>query len=136
MMSYATPSELRARLGATIFAEIYPEETDASPDLESSAAEIDGAIASRYRLPVTGERSLALLRDWTLTLTEERAYARAAGSTFAEKVKERVAQVRKYLDLIRAGGFKFPDAEERSEGSVAFATVREPVFGRENMKGF
>ncbi len=135
-MSYATPSELRARLGATIFAEIYPEETDASPDLESSAAEIDGAIASRYRLPVTGERSLALLRDWTLTLCEERAYARAAGSTFAEKVKERVAQVRKYLDLIRAGEFKFPDAEERSEGSVAFATVREPVFGRENMKGF
>lgn len=44
--------------------------------------------------------------------------------------------MRKYLDLIRAGEFKFPDAEERSEGSVAFATVREPVFGRENMKGF
>ena len=49
---------------------------------------------------------------------------------------ERVAQVRKYLELIRTGGFKFPDAEERNEGSVAFATVREPVFGRENMKGF
>ena len=44
--------------------------------------------------------------------------------------------MRKYLELIRAGGFKFPDAEEHREGSVAFATVREPVFGRENMKGF
>ena len=135
-MSYATVAELRARIGVTIFAEIYPDEADGRTDLESSTAEIDGAIASRYRLPITGERSLALLRDWTLTLTEERAYARAAGSTFAEKVKERVAQVRKYLELVRTGGFKFPDAEERSEGSVAFASVREGVFGRENMKGF
>ena len=134
-MSYADTELLRARLGE-VFDEIYQDESDAAADLESAAAEIDGAIASRYRLPVTGKRTLSLLRDWTLTLAEERAYARAAGSGFAEKVRLRVEQVRKYLEMIRNGTFLLPDAEERKDGSVAFASCREPVFGRDNMEGF
>lgn len=134
-MSYAGTEQLRSRLGEAVFDEIYPDESDAAADLESAEAEIDGAIASRYRLPVAGKRTLSLLRDWTLTLAEERAYARAAGSGFAEKVRLRVEQVRKYLEMIRCGTFLLPDAEERKDGSVAFATCREPVFGRENMKG-
>ena len=95
-MSYADTEQLRSRLGEAVFDEIYPDKSDAA-DLESAEAEIDGAIASRYRLPVAGKRTLSLLRDWTLTLAEERAYARAAGSSFAEKVRLRVEQVRKYL---------------------------------------
>lgn len=135
-MSYADTELLRARLGEAVFDEIYQDESDAAADLESAAAEIDGAIASRYRLPVTGKRTLSLLRDWTLTLAEERAYARAAGSGFAEKVRLRVEQVRKYLEMIRNGTFLLPDAEERKDGFVAFASCREPVFGRDNMEGF
>ena len=135
-MSYADTELLRARLGEAVFDEIYQDESDAAADLESAAAEIDGAIASRYRLPVTGKRTLSLLRDWTLTLAEERAYARAAGSGFAEKVRLRVEQVRKYLEMIRNETFLLPDAEERKDGSVAFASCREPVFGRDNMEGF
>ena len=135
-MSYADTELLRARLGEAVFDEIYQDESDAAADLESAAAEIDGAIASRYRLPVTGKRTLSLLRDWTLTLAEERAYARAAGSGFAEKVRLRVEQVRKYLEMIRNGTFLLPDAEEHKDGSVAFASCREPVFGRDNMEGF
>lgn len=135
-MSYADTELLRARLGEAVFDEIYQDESDAAADLESAAAEIDGAIASRYRLPVTGKRTFSLLRDWTLTLAEERAYARAAGSGFAEKVRLRVEQVRKYLEMIRNRTFLLPDAEERKDGSVAFASCREPVFGRDNMEGF
>ena len=135
-MSYADTELLRARLGEAVFDEIYQDESDAAADLESAAAEIDGAIASRYRLPVTGKRTLSLLRDWTLTLAEERAYARAAGSGFAEKVRLRVEQVRKYLEMIRNETFLLPDAEERKDGSVAFASCREPVFGLDNMEGF
>ena len=134
-MSYADAKQMRSRLGESVFDEIYPDESGAAADLESAEAEIDGAIASRYRLPVAGKRTLSLLRDWTLTLAEERAYARAAGSGFAEKVRLRVEQVRKYLEMIRGGTFLLPDAEERKDGSVAFATCREPLFGRENMKG-
>ena len=135
-MGYATAEELRARLGEGIFSEIYVNEEDASADLESAAAEIDGAISARYRLPVTGERALVLLRDWTLTLAEERSYARAAGSSVSEKIKERVAQVRKYLEMVRTGSFLLSDAGENRDSSVAFASVGKPVFGRENMKGF
>lgn len=137
-MSYATAEQLKARLGGGIFDEIYGETdpAEAAADLESAEAEIDGAIASRYRLPVNGRRTLPLLRDWTLTLAEERAYARAAGSGFAEKVRLRVEQVRKYLEMIRSGTFLLPDADERRDASVAFASCREPVFGRENMEGF
>lgn len=113
-MSYAQIHDLEARLGV-IYEPVYSTSAESAPsdDLESAAAEIDGALANRYKLPVKGGRSLALLKDWNLTLAEERAYARCAGSEYAEKVKLRVDQVRKYLDMILANQFQLPDAEEK-----------------------
>ena len=146
-MSYATAAELRQRIGGSVFDEIYDvsdqsdlsDRSDITDDLESAGAEIDGAIASRYALPVTGSRSLALLKDWNLTLAEERAYARPAGGDFTEKIKRRVDQVRKYLDMIRTDEFRLPDAAENSAGSAGgIALVRrdDPIFDREKMEGF
>lgn len=144
-MSYASAEEFRRRIGCGIFDEIYDltvssvlaDQPAVSADLESAAAEIDGAIASRYALPVSGERSLALLKDWNLTLAEERAYARPAGSEFTEKVKRRVDQVRKYLDLIRADQFRLPDAaENQASGGIALVQRDDPVFDRKSMEGF
>ena len=146
-MSYATAAELRQRIGGSVFDEIYDVSdpfdlsglTDITDDLEAAAAEIDGAIAARYALPVTGSRSLALLKDWNLTLAEERAYARPAGADFTEKIKRRVDQVRKYLDLIRADQFRLPDAAENSSGSggtIALIQRDDPVFDRDQMGGF
>ena len=149
-MSYATAAELRQRIGGSVFNEIYnlPVQSDLSDlsdksdivdDLESAASEIHGAIAARYALPVTGSRSLALLKDWNLTLAEERAYARPAGADFTEKIKRRVDQVRKYLDMIRSDQFRLPDAPENSSGSggtIALVQRDEPIFDRDKMKGF
>ena len=149
-MSYATAEELRQRIGGSVFDEIYnvsdqsdqsdlSDQSDIADDLESAAAEIDGAIAARYALPVTGSRSLALLKDWNLTLAEERAYARPAGADFSEKIKRRVDQVRKYLDLIRDDRFKLPDAPENTAGSgstIALVQRDDPVFDRDNFTGF
>ncbi len=146
-MGYATAAEFRQRIGGSVFDEIYgltissvlSNQSDIADDLESAAAEIDGAIASRYALPVTGERSLALLKDWNLTLAEERAYARPAGGDFTEKIKRRVDQVRKYLDMIRADQFRLPDAPENtasSGSSIALIRRDEPIFDREKMGGF
>ncbi|MBQ6598923.1 MAG: DUF1320 family protein [Lentisphaeria bacterium] len=168
-MSYASAEELRQRIGGSVFDEIYnlsepiipaessdeagseqaeqivlrssssDEGSDITDDLESAAAEIDGAIAARYALPVTGSRSLALLKDWNLTLAEERAYARPAGADFSEKIKRRVDQVRKYLDLIRNDQFRLPDAAENSSGSgstIALVQRDDPVFDRDKMGGF
>ena len=139
MGAYASCAELRSRLGAQVFAEIYGATPEAAAgDLASAAAEIDGAALCRYQLPVTGERTLALFGDWNLTLAEERAFARPAGSAYTEKVKERVAQVREYLKMLREGAFKLPDAAEVSAGAGGVALVQcdEPVFGREKMRGF
>lgn len=157
-MSYATAAELRQRIGGSVFDEIYnlnpvqnssggqvlqssssDEGSDIADDLESAAAEIDGAIAARYALPVTGSRSLALLKDWNLTLAEERTYARPAGGNFTEKIKRRVDQVRKYLELIRNDRFRLPDAVENSSGSggtIALVQRDDPVFDRKKMGGF
>ena len=146
-MSYAAAAELRQRIGGSVFNEIYgisagsdlSGKSEIADDLESASAEIDGAIASRYALPVTGSRSLVLLKDWNLTLAEERAYTRPAGGIFTEKIKLRVGQVRKYLDMIRADEFKLPDAEENTSASgTAIALIRrdDPIFDREKMEGF
>ena len=148
-MSYATADDLKQRIGESIFQEIYclsdgsdkSDQSDKiSDDLESAAAEIDGAIAFRYSLPVTGDRSLALLKDWNLTLAEERAFARPVGGDYTEKIKRRVDQVRKYLDMIRADQFRLPDAPEKgaatSGSGIALVQQDKPVFGREEMSGF
>ena len=148
-MSYATADDLKQRIGESIFQEIYclsdgSDRSDQSDkvidDLESAAAEIDGAIAFRYSLPVTGERSLALLKDWNLTLAEERAFARPVGGDYTEKIKRRVDQDRKYLDMIRADQFRLPDAPEKgaatSGSGIALVQQDSPNFGREQMSGF
>lgn len=145
-MSYASASELRQRIGGRVFDEIYgltgssvlTDRPDIADDLESAAAEIDGALAARYALPVTGERSQALLKDWNLTLAEERVYARPAGSEFSEKIKRRVNQVRKYLNLIRTDQFRLPDAPEKpaSSGTIALVRRDNPIFDRGKTTGF
>lgn len=140
--AYATHEDLKGRLGERIFREIYGycPSADAKSDLEAAAAEIDGSLSARYVLPVAGERSLVLLKDWNLTLCEERAYARAAGSEFSEKVKGMAAQVRRMLDLIRDGKFRLPDAAEIGSGGAGggmyLAQSDEPVFTRNRLKGF
>ena len=138
-MTYASREDLRDRLGAA-YQEIYgatPEAADA--DLGSAAAEIDGALAARYRIPVVSETAAPLLKDWTLTLAEERASARAAGANFAEKVKSRAEQVRKYLDMILADTFQLPGAAaNETDGIAAHVVVAadEPNFTRESLEGY
>ena len=137
-MSYAAPDELAARLGRGVYTEIYgADQTTPAADLESAAAEIDGAVSYRYAVPASGARTLALLKDWNLTLAEERAYARSAGGDFSEKVKSRCALVRKYLDMIRSDQFSLPDAPENDAAdSISLVSADQPVFGRRNMSGF
>ena len=135
---YAEVSDLKARLG-DVFDAIYENESDAEDDLTDAEAEVDGCISRRFKTPVTAIRSLPLLKGWTLTLCEERSYSRAAGSTYAEKVSSRVAQVRKYLDDVKNGLFTLPGAEEASDevsGGISMIAGDEPIFTRDNIKGY
>lgn len=134
---YAAIADLKARLGA-IYEAIYASDAEAEEDLADAQAEVDGCISRRYQTPVTAAASLPLLKGWTLTLCEERSYSRAAGSTYAEKVTARVAQVRKYLADVMTGAFSLPGAEENSSGSGGISMIAgdEPMFTRQNLKGY
>ena len=143
MSTYATRDEFQKRLGERLWSAIYDNHAAYQQDvvdLAAASAEIDGSVSVRYALPVTGENTLALLKDWCMTLAEERAHARAAGSEFPEKVKSRVAQVRASLELLREGKFRLPDATEVGGGSggagIALVQCDTPIFTRDKMRKF
>ena len=135
---YAAVSDLKARLGG-IYDAIYVSDAEAEQDLADAQAEVDGCLSRRYTTPVAAAQSLPLLKGWTLTLCEERSYSRAAGSTYAEKVSARVAQVRKYLADVMTGSFSLPGAEENASGSgggISMIAGDEPMFTRNNLEGY
>ncbi len=135
-MGYATIEDLKKRLGV-VFEEIYEsDDSAAEEDLQGAAAEIDGALACRYHVPVTAPETLPLLKDWNLTLAEERTYSRAAGSLYTEKIKRRVDLVRNYLEMIRLSRFSLTGAEENTSESAFLVDIAEPVFSRDKLRGF
>ena len=139
-MPYATINELKVRLGQD-YAGLYGNDESgtatAQADLDAAAAEIDAAAGCRYETPVVSEHAGALLRDWNLTLCEERARVRCAGDTLPDKLKMRVAHVRESLAKTSSGELVLPGAAESTRGQ-GFSTVAcdEPVFSRETMKGY
>lgn len=134
---YATADDLKARIGEVIFGELYPDPAGAAEDLADACAEIDGCLSRRCSVPVSAGSALPLLKGWALTLAEERAYSRSAGSEYAEKVKSRVAQVRKYLEMAMKGEFLIPGAEEPADvEGISLVEVDEPQFTKEKLKGF
>ena len=139
-MAYATINELKVRLGQD-YAGLYGNDeagtATAQADLDAAAAEIDAAAGCRYETPVASERAEALLRDWNLTLCEERARVRCAGDSLPDKLKMRVTHVRGSLEKTASGELVLPGASESVRGQ-GFATVAcdEPVFTRETMRGY
>lgn len=143
-MSYASVEDLQSRLGP-IYANIYAFETEANDDLADAQAEIDGCLSKRYRVPVSAPSVQALLKGWTLTLCEERSYARGGAGSLAENVVSRVAQVRKYLEMAMKGEFQLPGAAEQGDGDdnggeggsgMALFESEEPQFTREKLEGY
>ena len=139
-MAYATINELKVRLGQD-YTGLYGNDeagtAAAQADLDAAAAEIDASAGCRYETPVVSGRTEALLRDWNLTLCEERARVRCAGDSLPDKLKMRVAHVRESLAKTASGELVLPGAAESVRGQ-GFATVAcdEPVFTRETMRGY
>lgn len=141
-MSYATPADLEVRLGKA-FSALYRDNAAApTDDLAQASAEIDAYLGSRYAVPVTAPGSQLLLEEWTLTLAEEKAYARSGGgSAIPEKVTRRVDSVRKALRDAAAGLMRLPGAVEAGAtgagGTGALVIEMDtPVFTRRKMRGY
>jgi len=144
---YAELTDLEARLRRS-YAALYGDddtgEVDedlATADLVASSAEIDGALAARYAVPVTAEGALPLLKAWTLDLTAERAWGRSESDDVPAKVKTAAKIVRDQLDKLADvnGKFRLPaDPAENADGvgSDVMIDRDRPVFTRDKMKGF
>ena len=143
---YATTDDLEARL-KSFFSQLYADEdaeggvnlVDAAEDIEAAEAEVDGAAAVRYTVPVTATAALPLLKNWTLTITEELAWRRSAQGTTPENVKDRVKEVRRQLERLAKKEVVIPGAAENTEtgsGASAIVSAATPVFTREKMSGF
>ena len=139
-MAYATINELKVRLGQD-YAGLYGTgdtgDTVAQADLDAAAVEINAAAGCRYETPVTSERAAALLRDWNLTLCEERSRVRSAGDALPGKIRMRIEHVRDSLAKTVSGELILPGAAENMRGQ-RFAAVAcdAPVFSRDTMKGY
>ena len=139
-MAYATINELKVRLGqdyAGLYGADDTGDAAAQADLDAAAAEIDAAAGCRYETPVVSERATALLRDWNLTLCEERSRVRCAGDSLPGKIGMRIAHVRESLAKTASGELILPGAAENMRGQ-RFAAVAcdAPVFSRDTMKGY
>lgn len=134
-MLYATPDDLCARL-AGFFEQLYPEPSIAEHDLASAMAEVNAIAGVRYALPLAPEE---LVKSWTLTLAEELAWSRSSPGKLPENVKDRVAAVRKQLELLAAGKLALSfQTESPTSGSASSVIVEgnEPQFTREKLKGY
>jgi phage gp36-like protein len=142
---YATTENLRDRL-KSFFDQLYADADadggvsleDAANDLEAAEAEVDASAAVRYTVPVTAVAAQAILKSWTLTITEELAWRRSAQGTTPENVKDRVKEVRRQLERMSEGKVVIAAAVEsaKSAGGAAIVSCSEPIFTREKMRGF
>lgn len=135
---YATLDRYKRRL-AGVYGGIYgsgPEaDADAADDLAAAAAEIDGKLAARYVVPLTGATELAAA--WQLTLAEELAYGRSAAPEFPGKLKDRSAEVRRQLEAAVAGKLQLPGAAVAAAGGgTATVEAAAPLFTRDQMQGY
>ena len=144
MSNYATIEDMRTRL-SSVYSGLYRDEfngqmeTEMQTDLDAAEAEINAFLGTRFRVPVTAEESIPLLKHWTLTLAEELAWSRAGTGKMPDSLVNRVKQTREYLEKISTGTMTLAGAgqdEETGGGSIAFVAGNDPVFGRENMRGY
>ena len=143
---YASVKDLQLRLGI-VYADLYAESFEAAvpdntlpeSDLAAAAAEIDGTLGVRYKLPITSAAASALLKNWCVTLAEELAWARSGKEETPANVKDRVAQVRKSLERMAEGTMLLPGAVQSAHSggsSVVAVEGNDVVFGRNKMKGY
>lgn len=139
-MTYATVSDLVARFGEQEIVEL--SNLDLSHDSEinqeaveralaDSAAEIDGYLAARYRLPVSGTPHLLSL------LCTDIARFRLQKGVSSEQARERYEDAVATLKRIADGRMNLPlEASPPAIGAPLAVPGRARVFDDETMRGY
>lgn len=139
-MMYATVSDMVSRFGEQEIIEL--SNLDLSQDIEidqaaveraltDASAEIDGYLAARYRLPVTGE--VRLLSQMCTDI----ARFRLQKGVSTEQARQRYEDAVDTLKRISAGTMNLPlQAPPPAIGEPVVVPGRARVFDDETMRGF
>lgn len=133
---YATLEAFERRLGRA-YGEIYGTDAPrALADLASAQAKVDGRLARRYAVPVTGAGAVALAAEWQLVLACELAYFNAVAGTLPDKLQKQIDRVYQELEDAASGDLRLPGAAESTDQGAVSVDCDPPVFGRDKMKGY
>jgi len=143
MGNYATRTDVQRRLRRnyeTLYTRDGAIDTDlVDADIAAAEAEIDGALAQRYTVPVTAGNT-ELLRQWALTLVEDLAYGAVPGREVPKNVAARVDVVRRQIRDAGEGKFSLGAAAVPTERPDATGTLivegNTPEMTRTKLEGW
>ena len=144
MADYLSRTDVENRLRRsyeTLYKRAGAVDTDLiDADIEQAEAEVNSYLAQRNTVPITDTMALRVIRSWSLTLVEELAYGAIPGRKLPESVATRAKAVRVQLAKAADGTLSLGAAQTPSERAAAAEAIIvdavDPVFGRDNMKGF
>ncbi|MCE8004226.1 gp436 family protein [Billgrantia ethanolica] len=135
---YASVADMVARFGETEIVELTDLEHTGEIDtaaaeraLEDATAEIDGYLASRYRLPVTGAAPLLSL------LCTDIARFRLQKGVSTEQARERYEDAVRKLERIADGRINLPQQEPPpAAGAPQSVKAQGGTFNDETLRGY
>jgi phage gp36-like protein len=141
MPRYHSLSDVQSRLPssiATIDAVSEPNTTQVTAWMDEVEAFVEGQLATRYQVPITGSQSLLIVRDICADLTAYRVWQfKAMGvddpefRNQAEVLRQRAMEK---LQALLEGTMVLPDQAEAPSSSTPAGTFPEPIFERDRVQ--
>jgi phage gp36-like protein len=141
MPRYHSLSDVQSRLPssiATIDALTEPNADQVMAWMDETEAFVDGQLATRYQVPITGTQSLLIVRDICADLTAYRVWQfKAMGvddpefRNQAEVLRQRAMEK---LQAILEGTMVLPDQPTTKSSSTPVGTFPEAIFERDRVQ--
>jgi len=138
MPRYHDLSDVQSRLPssiATIDALSEPNAAQVISWMEEVEAFVEGQLATRYQVPITGSQSILIVRDICADLTAYRVWQfKAMGVDDAEFRNQAEVLRTRAMEKLKAlleGTMVLPDQPETQTGDRGLGTFPEPIFERD-----
>jgi len=139
MPRYHSLSDVQSRLPssiATIDALTEPNTEQVTTWMDQVEAFVDGQLATRYQVPITGSQSVLIVRDICADLTAYRVWQfKAMGiddPEFRNQAEVLRTRATEKLQAILEGTLILPDQPETS--TMPSGTFPEPIFERDKIQ--
>jgi len=138
MPRYHNLSDVQSRLPsaiATIDALSEPSAEQVTAWMEEVEAFVEGQLATRYQVPITGSQSILIVRDICADLTAYRVWQfKAMGVDDAEFRNQAEVLRQRAMEKLQAlleGTMVLPDQPETQTGDRGLGTFPQPIFERD-----